>query len=448
MSNLLAIGATGVRAYQTALTTVSENIANAGAAGYSRRSATLGEIVSSASANATMSGSLSGYGVRITGIDRQTDAFRVAETRLTGAELARSNASVEWLERIETALTGYDMPGRMTGFYASASTLAADPGSGAPRAAMVESATALASSIQGTHSTLTGSMADLDGTAQANVAQLNDLSQQVAKTNVALGRVGPGTAAQAQLFDERDRLLGAMSQLTDIDVQIDNRGLATVRAGGSTGPVLVELAETGFVRASRSDGALGFTVERAGSFDTLHPRGGALSGLVEGAQRIGDAIDALNVMARDLADGINAIQAGGDDLDGNPGTPMFAMGADASDFRMVLTGPRAIAAASSGAGVRNNGNLAALESFRQSSGLEDRATGLSVGNATTLAARRSVAAAQATIHDNAVAARDTVSGVNLDEEAVDLIRFQQAYNASSRIIQVARETFQSILDAS
>lgn len=448
MSNLLAIGSTGVRAYQTALTTVSENIANAGAAGYSRRTATVGEIVSSASANATMSGQLSGYGVRVTGIDRQTDAFRVAETRFTGAELARSNASVQWLERIESALTGYDMPARMTGFYASASTLAADPASGAPRAAMVEAATALATSIQGTHTMLSASMRDLDGTVQASIGQLNDLSAQIAKTNVALARVGPGTAAQAQLFDERDRLLAAMSQLTDIDVQIDQRGLATVRAGGSTGPVLVELAETGFVRASRSDGALGFTVERAGSFDTLHPRGGALSGLVEGAQRIGDAIDALNVMARDLADGINAIQAGGEDLDGNPGAPMFAMGADASDFRMVLASPRGIAASSPGGGVRDNGNLIALENFRRSSSLEDRATGLAVGNATTLAARRSVAEAQAAIHDNAVAARDAVSGVNLDEEAVDLIRFQQAYNASSRIIQVARETFQSILDAS
>lgn len=448
MSNLLAIGSTGVRAYQTALTTVSENIANAGAAGYSRRTATVGEIVSSASANATMSGQLSGYGVRVTGIDRQTDAFRVAETRFTGAELARSNASVQWLERIESALTGYDMPSRMTGFYASASTLAADPASGAPRAAMVEAATALATSIQGTHTMLSASMRDLDGTVQASIGQLNDLSAQIAKTNVALARVGPGTAAQAQLFDERDRLLAAMSQLTDIDVQIDQRGLATVRAGGSTGPVLVELAETGFVRASRSDGALGFTVERAGSFDTLHPRGGALSGLVEGAQRIGDATDALNVMARDLADGINAIQAGGEDLDGNPGAPMFAMGADASDFRMVLASPRGIAASSPGGGVRDNGNLIALENFRRSSSLEDRATGLAVGNATTLAARRSVATAQAAIHDNAIAARDSVSGVNLDEEAVDLIRFQQAYNASSRIIQVARETFQSILDAS
>jgi flagellar hook-associated protein 1 FlgK len=39
-----------------------------------------------------------------------------------------------------------------------------------------------------------------------------------------------------------------------------------------------------------------------------------------------------------------------------------------------------------------------------------------------------------------------VSGVDLDTEAVDLLRYQQAYSASSRIIQVARDTFQSILD--
>ena len=43
-------------------------------------------------------------------------------------------------------------------------------------------------------------------------------------------------------------------------------------------------------------------------------------------------------------------------------------------------------------------------------------------------------------------ARDAVGGVNLDNEAVDLMRFQQAYSASSRVIQVARDTFQSILE--
>ena len=67
-------------------------------------------------------------------------------------------------------------------------------------------------------------------------------------------------------------------------------------------------------------------------------------------------------------------------------------------------------------------------------------------NATTLASRKQVADAQSAIRDGAVAARDAISGVNLDSEAVDLLRFQQAYSASSRIIQVARDTLQTILD--
>jgi flagellar hook-associated protein 1 FlgK len=63
-----------------------------------------------------------------------------------------------------------------------------------------------------------------------------------------------------------------------------------------------------------------------------------------------------------------------------------------------------------------------------------------------LSQRKAVAAAQNTIHSNAVATRDSASGVNLDSEAVDLMRFQQAYAATSRVIQVARETMQTILD--
>ena len=42
------------------------------------------------------------------------------------------------------------------------------------------------------------------------------------------------------------------------------------------------------------------------------------------------------------------------------------------------------------------------------------------------------------------AQRDSIAGVNLDEEAADLIRFQQAYNASARVIAVARDTFDTL----
>ena len=49
--------------------------------------------------------------------------------------------------------------------------------------------------------------------------------------------------------------------------------------------------------------------------------------------------------------------------------------------------------------------------------------------------------------DQAISARDSVSGVNLDEEAADLIRFQQAYQAAAQVIAVADEVFQTLLNA-
>ena len=54
--------------------------------------------------------------------------------------------------------------------------------------------------------------------------------------------------------------------------------------------------------------------------------------------------------------------------------------------------------------------------------------------------------AQTAIRDGAITTRSELTGVNLDNEAVDLLKFQQAYQASSRVIQVAKETFQSILE--
>ncbi len=57
------------------------------------------------------------------------------------------------------------------------------------------------------------------------------------------------------------------------------------------------------------------------------------------------------------------------------------------------------------------------------------------------------AEAQQVIHDQAQAARDSISGVNLDEEAADLMRLQQAYQAASQIISTADTLFQSLLNA-
>jgi flagellar hook-associated protein 1 len=112
----------------------------------------------------------------------------------------------------------------------------------------------------------------------------------------------------------------------------------------------------------------------------------------------------------------------------------------------VMTDPRGIAAAAAGGGVRDNANLLKLDALRTSGRFEDNVASMTSANAAALSARRDVAAAQTAMRDSAVAERDAATGVNIDEEAVDLIRFQQAYQASSRVIQVAREVLNSIFE--
>ena len=441
MSDLLSIGASGVRAYQIALSTVSENIANAGNLGYTRRAAGIAELVIPGSNYAT------GMGAVVTGVWRASAQQQNAAVRGASSDLARTQVGATWLQGVQSGLTGNDLLSRITGFFNAAQSLAADPTSAAARAVMLEGANSAAASFKASGAALATATSDLDATATSATSTLNALGASLAKINDALGSTQPGTAAAAGLADQRDAVLEQMSALTDLDAQFDAAGRATVKLGGSGGPTFVSGATAGTIGYARNaDGAVQFAVHRAGETTFVAPNGGALAGIADGAAKLADATKQLNALAKDFADKVNAVQAQGEDANGLPGQPIFATGSSPTDLSVVMTDPNGIAAASPGEGVRGNGNLAALASLRTSAGFETRLTGLIAGNAAAIQGRATVAAAQGTIRDNAIAARDSVSGVNLDNEAVDLLRFQQAYQASSRVIQVARETFQSILE--
>ncbi len=136
----------------------------------------------------------------------------------------------------------------------------------------------------------------------------------------------------------------------------------------------------------------------------------------------------------------------GDTLDNQAGAALFTIGASPTEISVAISDPRKLAAAAVGEGVRGNGNYANLAALRVSGGFEAGLDDLTVANAAALAARRDVANAQTSIHGAAVSAHASVSGVDMDEEAVNLMRFQQAYQASSRVVQVARDILQNILD--
>jgi len=445
MSDILSIGASGVRAYQLALSTVADNIANASTAGYSRRSTNL-ERIAASSSRIGQRQITDGLGVAATGIKRQADDFRSTAVRAAGADLARTQTSAVWLDQIETSLGGQQLGTRIASFFNSAKAVSADPAAITPRVAMLEAGAGVAIAFTATGRALDQITADLDIKALAAVDELNTLGYALARVNQGLDRASPGTGNRASLLDQRDTILEKLSALSDVNVAIDANGRAAVRLGGATGPMFVGGAETAFVTYQRSGSAVAYIVEQNGTVASLSPVGGALAGLAEGAQRIGDARVELNRIATGLVDGVNTLQSQGRDLDGNPGAAIFAVGATPSDISVSLINPRGIAAAAVGGGPRNNSNLIALETLRTTGQFEADTASFIATNAATLASRRTVAAAQAAIHDGAIVARDQVTGVNLDSEAVDLIRFQQAYQASSRIIQVARETLQTLLD--
>lgn len=438
MSDLLSIGASGVRAYQTSLTTTSDNIANAGTTGYVRRTTTLAEV------GVGTSRQIAGSGVTVVGVSRSADAFRSQQVRQATSDVSRSDGGIGWLQQIEDVLGSRALTERMTGFFNTATTLSADPSADAPRRQMLEAAESVAQSFSGTVGALDQTASNLDLTADSAVTKLSNNAAVLARINDGLARVNRGSAGEAQLLDQRDRMLDEMSELTDITASFDTIGRVSVRAGGPDGPLMVHGIEASTVRFERDDdGAPVLTTMRGGTETILLPRGGSLAGMVDGAKRISDMRREVVDLATDFVMDVNAALATGEDVNGDPGAAMFAIDASGRVTR-TMSDPALIGAATATKGPRDSGNLSVLLDARRAGRFEARMVALQSTNGAALNARQTVAEAQGAIRDSAVDARDTAAGVNLDQEAVNLMRFQQAYQASSRVIQVARETFDTL----
>lgn len=136
-----------------------------------------------------------------------------------------------------------------------------------------------------------------------------------------------------------------------------------------------------------------------------------------------------------------------------PGQPI-----DANGWSLTLDGVPAagdtFSVGSTGAGSSDNGNAIKLGNLDDAKVLGSGTVSLNgaIGGLTTTigsTARQAdyAADAQLTLHEQAQAARDAVAGVNIDEEAANLIRFQQAYQAAAQVISTADSMFQSLISA-
>ena len=446
MSDLLRIGSLGVAAYRGALTTVGDNVANAENVGYSRRDVSLRETAVLGPGMALYNNITALGGVQINAVDRAWDAFRATDARRAGADSARSSAQTRWLSVTETALdTGNAGVGaRLTAFYTSADTLAADPGGAAPRRGMLmaldDVTTAFRTSAEGLEQAAKGVSTE----ASTTTAAINNDLQALTNTNMALRRVAQGKGSRAELEDERDRLLDRLNQKISIDITLDAKGAATVRSNGPGGPVLLEGNVAAVVQMrTADDGRIALSTTFEGETNTLSPAGGSMAGLTSSANSIADRRLALDSIANDFAAQINSWSTGGVDKAGNPGQALL-LGTGAASLALTTTDPDLIAAGAPGGAA--NGNLLLLKTQRTETGAEARHAELVTQLAQQLASNKTQESAFTARYENSLSARDEIAGIDLDREAAELLRYQQAYNGSAKVIQIARETMQSILD--
>lgn len=446
MSDLFNIGASGVAAYRSALSAVGDNVVNAETPGYARRSVRLGESPVSSGSNPIYRDRMNFGGVDAQSVARAWDDFRAAESRISAADAGRADARTRWLTTAEAALddSGTGAGAKLTLVFTTADALAGDPGGAMGRNALLAAIDDAALALRNSADGLARTAAGITNEARIDVDAVNGALDGIAKINIAIRRAGAGSGAQASLLDERDRLLDNLSARIGIDVSLDGAGAATVKLAGAADVVLVSPVSVGRIDlAEASDGRLSLSFIEGGIARAIGPTGGTLAGLIDAATTVAGRRTQLDSVAANFAATINNWQATGRTDAGVAGGPLISFTGSAASIALATSDPAAIAAASIDG--RANGNLLTLQSLR-AAGPESQLAGIIASHAQMVASAKSEASASAARRDGAFASRDEISGIDLDREAADLLRFQQAYDGSARIIQVARETLQSILD--
>ncbi len=324
MMDLLALGRSGVLAFQRALNATGDNVANADTPGFVRRRAVLSTLPAGRG-GALERAPMAGAGVRAAAVVRDVDALTANAARIASGDQARMGARLDWLERLEALATSADVAGQVGALFDAGTALAAAPTQAAARGAFLAAADAAASAFSGLGRDLDGLEQDIRAEAALSARRVNDLTAALARVNEQLRRGDDGDAASNGLMDNRDRLLADLADEVRISISEGPRGAVTVKLG--SGPSAVELVPYAGNPARIGVAPDGQTVLLNPEFapEPLRlPASGRLAGLLEASGQIIRARAALDGQASQFAGLINDWHTQGIDANGQPGTALFA----------------------------------------------------------------------------------------------------------------------------
>ncbi len=448
-----------LNADQAALDVVANNVANANTTGYTRQTPNFSE-----NDPVTIGGMAYGAGVSAAGATSVRD--RVLEARLNQQQQMASAsgtrlAALNLMQALFTPETGTSnsaagsIGNDITSFFSSFSSLEANPTDNALREQVLSTAGALAGDVSNAAVSLQAQQASLDEEAAGVAGQVNALTSAIAKLNVQIQSMAPGTDA-GTLEDQRQQELSQLSQLIGVNqVTTENNGLSVTTAAGQ---LLVSEGSSVPLTTGVVNGVTNFYVGTANVTAALRDGGGSLGGYLTARDMdIPTVLQALDQLAYGISTQVNALNNAGTDMAGdsvNAGD-IFAAPAQAAGsakaMSVVMTDPSHIAAAASGQGTGDNSNATGMANLA-SAGIVNGQTPtnfysnfVTALGATVLAVQTENTAQSASV-TQLQTQRSALSSVNLNDEASSLTLMERSYQAASQVFAILNTLMASALN--
>ncbi len=417
-----------------------QNIANANTPGYTRQRAELAAVGPVAGVAALYATQHTSGSVTVNGTTRLNDPMIDGRARTEHGDNGFRQTTANVLSSVETL---FDEPSdsglaeQLNDFWNSWAAVANNPADLAARNVVLQKAAGLASSINQSSANLDRLTQSVSTQAGAATVEINTAATALAQLN---GDIAVATASGSNansLADQRDALLLKLADLTGAQATIQANGSADVTVGGLS---LVSSTTANTLSISGSNQILvGGT--------PAGPAGGTLQGLVDGLTTALPAYTAqLDAVAAALVSTVNASQAGGYDLAGNPGGPLFA-GSSAATLSVVVTNPASLAASGTPGGNLDGSVALGMSHLGNSTSGADAAYRAMVGTlATDVQRATQQASVQQAVTNNIDELAQSSAGVSFDEETTNLLTYQRAYQASSRVMSTVDEVLDLLIN--
>jgi flagellar hook-associated protein 1 FlgK len=438
----LRIALSSLQAQRRAMEVLGQNIANVGTEGYSRQRVSLVSDTGGTVPAVFATANTSGNGVLVGSVVRLRDSFleaRALQEHAVSAGLDRTKAS---LDRIEL---GFGEPGetgissQLADFLAAWDDVASRPDDLVARRSLIERGRTLASSFTSVDGTLGALGQSSVEQLTAGIDEVDALAARVAELNGRIQVAVMAGSAPNDLADERDRLIGTLAQRVGVTTRDGEGGMVDVFVDGNA---LVRGVHNDALKVDVTAGVASVQWTRDGRPAAVGGEAGALVAIA--SDIVPRYRNGLAAVAQQVHDDVNALHQTGVALDGTTNHDFFTMVNGTIEVDPAILANAALVAAAGVGGATRDGSVA--RKLAKLTGPEvtyrDLVVGLGVESQT--AARR--LDIQSKITTSVDAARQSASGVDLDEEMTEMLGVQHAYQAASRLMTAVDEMMDTLIN--